>query len=61
MCMSRAAKPDFQNPLWYDNRIKSNIYNQSLKKMHFLLGNIHHHLALMFTSLEEFVRRQAVK
>jgi hypothetical protein len=31
MCMSRAAKPDFQNPLWYDNRMKSNIFNQSSK------------------------------
>jgi hypothetical protein len=60
MCISRAAKPDFQSPLWYDNRMKSNIFNQSLKIL-VLLGIIHYHLALMFTSLEEFVRRQAVK
>jgi hypothetical protein len=29
--------------------------------IHVLLCNIHHHLAVVFTSLEEFVRRQTVK
>jgi hypothetical protein len=55
--MSRVAKPDFSKPLWNDNRI----FNKKFKKIHVLLGNIHHQLAVVSTSLEEFVRRQIVK
>jgi hypothetical protein len=32
MCMSRPAKPDFQKPLWYDNRMKTKIFTQILEK-----------------------------
>jgi hypothetical protein len=36
-------------------------FSTKLSKIHVLLGNIHHQLDAVFTSLEEFVRRQTVK
>jgi hypothetical protein len=56
MCMSRVAKHDFSKLLWNDNGILN-----KLSKIHVLLVNIHQHLAVVFTSLEQFVRRQTVK
>jgi hypothetical protein len=60
MCMSRAAKPDFHKPLWSDNRIKSNIH-PNIQTIYVPLGNIHQHLAVVFTSQEQSVSRQTVK
>jgi hypothetical protein len=49
-----------EKTLWYDNEMKSSISTQS-SKIHVELGNMHHHLAVVFTSVQEFLRIQTVK
>jgi hypothetical protein len=40
---------------------RSPTFSPKLSRTHVLLGNIHHHITVVFTSVEVFVRRQAVK
>jgi hypothetical protein len=36
-------------------------FSPKLSRIHVLLGNINHHITVVFTSVEVFVRRQAVE
>jgi hypothetical protein len=38
---------------------RSLTFSPKLSRIHVLLGNIHHHINVMFISVEVFVRRQA--
>jgi hypothetical protein len=60
MCMLRVAKPDLEN-LFGMITGRSPTFSPKLSKIHVLLGSIHHYLAVVFTSLEDIVRRQTVK
>jgi hypothetical protein len=51
--MSRVTKPDFPKPLGMITE-----FSTKPSKIHVLLGNIHHQLAVVFTSLYPILRVQ---
>jgi hypothetical protein len=59
-CMWRAAKPDFEESPWYDNRMKSN-FPPKLWRLRVLLGHIDYYITVVFTLVKESVRRKTVK
>jgi hypothetical protein len=62
MCMSKAVKPYFEKTKLFGMITESCwTFSPKLSNIYVTLGKIHHHLDVMFTSLEKFVRRQTVK
>jgi hypothetical protein len=60
MCISRAAKPGSENMFGVLIELSPTFFTK-LSRLHVFLGKTHHHITVLFTSVEEFLRRHTVK